>query len=95
MVNETDYAELGLACANVCRALDRGMSGKRVDELSQSVLEAIEQLTAWVQSVVNVPGILLNDRPIVGLWPTSRRILLGGKNGVFYLGIFTRRMTKS
>ena len=45
MVNEIDYVELGLACADVCRALDRGMSGRRVDELSQSVFEAIVQLT--------------------------------------------------
>ena len=45
MVNESDYVDLGLACTDVCRALDRGMSGRRVDELSQSVLEAIEQLT--------------------------------------------------
>ena len=44
MVNKTDYVELGLACADVCRALDRGMMG-RVDELSQSVFEAIGQLT--------------------------------------------------
>ena len=45
MVNETDYVDLGLACADVCRALDRGMSGRRVDQLNKSVLEAIEQLT--------------------------------------------------
>ena len=45
MVNETEYIELGLACADVCRALDRGMNGRRVDELSQSVFEAIGQLT--------------------------------------------------
>ena len=45
MVNETDYVELGLTCADVCRALDRGINGKRVDELSPSVLEAIGQLT--------------------------------------------------
>ena len=44
MVNETDYVDLGLACADVCKALDRGMNGRRVDELSQSVLEAIQQL---------------------------------------------------
>jgi hypothetical protein len=43
MVNKTDYVELGLACADVCKALDRGMKG-RVDALSQSVCEAIEQL---------------------------------------------------
>ena len=45
MVNKTDYVELGLACADVCRALDLGMSRRRVDELSQSVFEAIGQLT--------------------------------------------------
>ena len=45
MVNKIDYVELGLACADVCRALDRGMNGRLVDELSVSVFEAIEQLT--------------------------------------------------
>ena len=45
MANDTDYIELGLACADVCKALDRGMKGRRVDELSQSVFEAIGQLT--------------------------------------------------
>ena len=45
MINKTDYVDLGLACAKVCQALDRGMGGRRVDELSQSVLEAIAQLT--------------------------------------------------
>ena len=45
MVNEIDYVELGLACADVCKALDRGMKGRRADELSQSVNEVIAQLT--------------------------------------------------
>lgn len=45
MVNETGYVDLGLACADVCRVLDRGMSGRRIDKLSQSMFEAIEQLT--------------------------------------------------
>ena len=45
MVNKTDYVDLGLACADVCRALDRGMNGRPVDRISQSVLEAIAQLT--------------------------------------------------
>ena len=44
-VNKADYIELGLACADVCRALDRGMSGKSLDDLGQSVCEAIAQLT--------------------------------------------------
>ena len=45
MANRTDYVELGLACAEVCKALDRGVNGRRMDELSQPVFEAIEQLT--------------------------------------------------
>ena len=45
MTNETDYVELGLACAEVCRALDRGLDGKRLNEIKNSVCEAINQLT--------------------------------------------------
>ena len=45
MANRSDYLDLGLACAEVCKALDRGMNGRRMDELSQSVFEAIGQLT--------------------------------------------------
>ena len=45
MANKTDYVELGLACADVCKALQRGMSGRRPDDLSDSVREAITQLT--------------------------------------------------
>lgn len=46
--NERDYVELGLSCADVCRALDRGMSGKKPEDLAQSVREAINQLTTLV-----------------------------------------------
>jgi len=45
MIDKMDYIELGLACAGVCEALDRGINGRRVNQLSQSVLMAIEQLT--------------------------------------------------
>ena len=47
-MNKTDYVELGLACAGVCNALERGMRGRRVGELSRSVLEAIGELTTSV-----------------------------------------------
>ena len=46
MANGLDYVELGLNCADICRALDRGMNGKRLNDLSQSMCEAINQLTA-------------------------------------------------
>ena len=45
MVNDKDYVDLGMACADVCQALDRGLKGRRLDQLSQSVLCAINQLT--------------------------------------------------
>ena len=54
MANETDYIELGLACADVCRALERGMNGKQLDDLSESAREAIDQLTTWVRVVTDV-----------------------------------------
>jgi len=44
MVNQEDYVELGLTCADVCTALDRGLNGKRLNDLGNSVREAIEQL---------------------------------------------------
>lgn len=46
MLNEEDYIRLGIACADVCIALSRGMNGKRLADLNQSVSEAIVQLTA-------------------------------------------------
>jgi hypothetical protein len=45
MINEVDYVELGLACADVCTALDRGLNGKQLNELNNSVCETINQLT--------------------------------------------------
>ena len=46
MLNEEDYVEIALACADVCSSLDRGINGKQLDELSEPVLEAIEKLTS-------------------------------------------------
>ena len=45
MSNEQDYVELGLHCAEVCGLIDRKIGGKKLDDLSQSVLDAIGQLT--------------------------------------------------
>ena len=41
MVNDQDYVELGLYCADICNALNRGMGGKKLNDLSQSVCDAI------------------------------------------------------
>jgi hypothetical protein len=45
MVNDLEYVELGLACSNVCTALNRGVDGKKLKDLNESVCEAIKQLT--------------------------------------------------
>ena len=46
MTNERSYIELGLCCGDVCQALDRGLDGRDLEDLSQSVLGAIGKLTA-------------------------------------------------
>ena len=43
--NEQDYVDLGLSCADICKALERGMDGKSLKDLSKSVCDAISQLT--------------------------------------------------
>ena len=45
MADETDYVELGLSCADICITLDRATNGKRLNDLSQSVCDAINRLT--------------------------------------------------
>ena len=45
MVDRVDYVELGLACADVCTALDRRLNGKKLNDLDDSMSEAINQLT--------------------------------------------------
>jgi len=45
MIDQADYVELGLGCAGVCTALDRRLNGKNLNDLDDSVSEAINQLT--------------------------------------------------
>ena len=45
MLNQLEYVELGLFCADICRALEQGMNGKKLSDLSQSVCGAINRLT--------------------------------------------------
>ena len=44
MIDQVAYVELGLTYAEVCTTLDRGMNGKRLDDLNKPVCEAIGQL---------------------------------------------------
>ena len=45
MTNEEDCVEFGLACADVCTALSRGLDGKLSKDHDNSVCEAVNQLT--------------------------------------------------
>lgn len=90
MAKNADYVSLGLVCADVCRALDRGTGGKRLDDLSQPVLEAIDQLTTWVEPVTrgfDISLIIL----IAVLWPRSRRRSPKVLDGVYFSDLSMRR----
>jgi len=45
MIDDVDYVELGLACAEVCTALDRALNGRLLKDLNNSVCKATTQLT--------------------------------------------------
>ena len=63
MANEQDYVDLGLSCADICKALERGMGGKSLNDLSKSVCDAINQLTTWVQPVAHLSRTSAYDGP--------------------------------
>ena len=44
MIKKADYVELGLTCADVCKALNQGIGTRREDQLGQPVLKAVERL---------------------------------------------------
>ena len=54
MANDQDYVDLGLSCADICKALERGMGDKKLNNLSKSVCDAIIQLTMWVPRAAKV-----------------------------------------
>ena len=94
MINEADYDEHGLACADVCSALDRGMDGRRVNELNQSVLGAIGHLTTLVEQAMHTLGDSLTKLLIVGPWLRYMRTLSKNVTGCSSLGCSMRRMIK-
>ena len=56
MVDEPHCIELGLLCADVCRALDRVTNGKKLDELGQSVRDAMNLSASWVEQSIHIPS---------------------------------------
>ena len=94
IANEEGYVELGLHCAEICKAIDRGMNGKRLDELSQSVCEAINQLTMWVQLEAYGLGNQLMMRLITGPLRRSRGRPQNIVGAAAFPDFSTRRMTR-
>ena len=94
IANEEDYVELGLHCADICKAIDRGMNGKRLDDLSQSVCEAINQLTTWVQLEMYGFGHPLMTRLITELLRRSRGRPQSIVGAAAFPDFFTRRTTR-
>ena len=94
MTNKHDYVELGLSCAEVCKALDRGLGGKRPSELNQSVLGAIEQLTTWVEPTLGIPIGPLTKVSTPGLWAISRGKPPGRVNEMRFPERYTGRTIK-
>ena len=45
MANHQDYVDLGQACGDVCQVLYRKLKGRKLDQLNQSVLDAVGELT--------------------------------------------------
>ena len=46
MANKEDFVDLGISCADICKALKRGMDGKELNKLSDPMRAAIEELEA-------------------------------------------------
>ena len=91
-MNEHEYVELGLSCADICRALDRGMNGKKLEDLSQSVCEAINQLTTWVKPMMHgLDGLLMTMLLIAEQLRRYKGKLSNGANGTRSLDLCMRR----
>ena len=45
VVNEAEYVDLALACADICQVLERVINGRGMDQPSQPVSKAVDQLT--------------------------------------------------
>ena len=66
MANEQDYVDLGFSCADICTALERGMGGKKLNDVSRSVCDAINQLTTCVEPTICISCSSTNQILIVG-----------------------------
>lgn len=44
-MNHVNYIKLGLACAGVCTTLNRGLNGKKSEDLNHTVCELTTRVT--------------------------------------------------
>ena len=59
MVGEPHCVELGLLFADVCRALDWVTNGKKLNELGQTVRDAMNLSTLWVEQAIHISNCRL------------------------------------
>ena len=81
MSNKTDYVELGLTCAEICEALKRGTDGRELDDLSQSVREAIARLEMWAHPVHGPDNSLMMHDALDRRTVDNIREKIGNKRG--------------
>lgn len=75
MINERDYIDLGLSCAHICEALERGMGTKKLRDLDKSVCDAMNKLITRVQPRCTSPALPLIVFPAVApSRPYKRRL---------------------
>jgi hypothetical protein len=48
MKNKDDFIDVGVYCAQICSAIERGTHGKTEENLSPSFVEAIKELTRFI-----------------------------------------------
>ena len=94
IANKQDYVDLGLICADICTVLDRGLEGRQLNELSKSILGAIEQLTVWVEPLVCGLSSRLTKVSIAEPRLRCRRKSSSRTNGTRSLEYSTRRATR-
>ena len=49
-----EHVELGLFCTDICEELDRCLFGRKMDELTKSVCDAMDRLASWVQLAIYI-----------------------------------------
>ena len=93
MISKADYVKLGLTCADVCKALNQELERRQTDQLSQPILEAIQQFTTYVRPAIRRPCGPLTELSIVGLWIRSRGKSSSGANEIGSFDISAERAT--